>query len=66
MTMLALKIGHSCTNCGECDKILPGVRAEVLRLGSVFANPHNPNVDWEAITEAIQVCEVGAFTLGEI
>ena len=63
MTTLAIKIGHSCTNCGACDKLLPGLRSEINKRGSVFANPHNPDVNWEAITEAIQGCEVGAISM---
>jgi len=66
MTVLAIKIGHSCTGCGECDKLLPGLRAEVAKRGSIFANPYNPDVDWERITEAMHGCVVGALTMDEV
>jgi len=66
MTALAITIGHACTNCGECDKLLPGVRAEIARLGSLFVNVYNPDADFEAITEAVQNCPVGAFTIDAI
>lgn len=66
MTTLAITIGHSCTGCDECEKYLPGLRAEVKKRGSVFANPYNPDVDWEAITEAMQACAVGAITLEQV
>lgn len=63
MTTLAIKIGHACTNCGECEKLLPGLKAEIQKRGSVFANPYNPDVNWEAITEAMRACSVGAISL---
>ena len=66
MTTLAIKIGHACTNCGECDKILPGLKDEIKKRGSVFANPYNPHINWEAITEAMQGCVVGAISMEEV
>lgn len=66
MTTLAVTIGHACTDCGECEVLLPGLRAEVKKCGSVFANPYNPNVNWEGITEAMQKCPVGALNLQQV
>lgn len=66
MSMLAIKIGHGCTACGACDRVLPGIRAELNKLGAILANPYNPDVDWERIEEAVRGCEVGAFTLENV
>lgn len=63
---LAIKIGHACTACGNCDKSLPGIREEIKKRGSVFANPRNKDVNWEAIGAAINSCAVGAISLEEI
>jgi Fe-S-cluster-containing hydrogenase component 2 len=66
MTTLALTINHQCTGCGECEKILPGIRGEINKRGSAFINLCNINVDVDAIQAAINNCEAGALSLDAV
>lgn len=63
--MLELTINKNCDGCGACELNLPGLHKS-LNNGHMKINPYNPNVDWEAISDALKYCESGALQLEEL
>jgi len=60
--MLKLTLKDNCTNCGECNVAIDGISRK-LADGDIMVNPLNRHVDWEAIADAMKICEVGALRL---
>lgn len=61
--MIQLKIDKTrCVTCGNCEAWMPGLTDHIPR-GGLMISEHNPNVNAEAIQQAIDYCPLDALSL---
>ena len=54
-----------CTNCGNCDAILPGLLEKAVD-GRLPISSNNVEKEESRINQAIEACDVNALTLEEM
>ena len=61
--MIKLKIDKTrCVTCGNCETWLLGL-TRFISHGGLMISEHNPNVNAEAIQQAIDCCPLDALSL---